>query len=84
MADRPRPDAVSEQFASIHLGKIQIDYEARVGFWNCASDQRAWPVESQNPEARVRINLDRAGRTDGSSSTTTTVGASPALIEYVL
>jgi hypothetical protein len=41
MAGKPRPDAVSEQFASIHLGKIQIDYEAGVGFWNCANDQRA-------------------------------------------
>jgi hypothetical protein len=32
----------------------------------------------------VWINLDRARRTDGSSSTTTTVATLPALIEYVL
>ena len=48
----PRRCQRTTQCGPIHLWKIQIDYQAGVGFWNCACDQRAWPVEGQNPEAR--------------------------------
>jgi hypothetical protein len=39
------------KFASIHLGKIYLYHHARVVSRDCAREQRAWPVESQNPEA---------------------------------
>ena len=86
MVGRLRPDAVSalHSAAPFISGRFKSTIRQVSPFGIALAISALGRSKVRTLKPAVWINLDSARRTDGSSSTTTTVGASPAFVEQVL